>query len=176
MARPARSKGVRKAPKRKSAPAVKSAAKKASGRSVAPSRKTAAPKRPPEVSAAKWRGYSASYRKRLAGFYRKNPGAPLYRARGKQAGESLTRRQRLEERIAALSERQSYRGGRYGARDAADIADSYRALIRDLGEGAFGTLERTIAKRQKGEGRITADELGFDWSDYDGDDSELFYN
>lgn len=96
--------------------------------------------------------------------------------RGKQAGESMSLAQRREERLEALAERQSYRGERYGARDADSIMESYRLLIVDKGWSAFNTLERLIRDRQKGEGRITADELDFDWGEYDGDDAELFYN
>jgi hypothetical protein len=78
--------------------------------------------------------------------------------------------------MAALAERQSYRGHGQGARDPDAIVESYQALVADKGEGAFGRLERLIRDRQKGGGRITADELEFDWSDYGGDDGELFYN
>lgn len=156
-------------------------------------RKAAPPvRRPPEVSAADWKKWSAAYRKRAASFYRNNPGAPRYRMRGKQAGESLSRRVRLEARIVALAERQHYRGQLYGARSAADIAASYRAVVRDLGEGAFGKLERQINvnhTRWTDAGRPrTGDKtsLGlspddylpddFDWSDYGGEDSEFFYH
>lgn len=174
MANPPRKKGPRKAPKRKASAAVKRKA----AQQAAPKKKAAASpvRRPPEIPAAQWRGYSASYKKRLSSFYRRNPGAPRYLARGKKAGESLSLAQRRAERLEALAERQSYRGQRYGARDADSIMESYRALIADKGWSAFNTLERLIRDRQKGEGRITADELGFDWSDYGGDESELFYN
>lgn len=133
-------------------------------------------KRPPEVTRAEWAKWSPGYRKRAVGFYKNNPGAPRYQMRGKRAGESLSRRQRLDARIEALAERQSYRGQRQGARDADAIADSYRALIRAKGQGAFGKFERIIFNRKKGDGRITSAELDFEWSDYDGDESELFYN
>jgi hypothetical protein len=152
-------------------------ARKPTRASAAKPARAAAVKRPPEIPAAKWKAYSPSYKRRMAGFYKAHPGAPQYRARGKQAGESLTRRQRLEARIAALAERQSYRGQRYGSRDAEDIAESFRALIRGEGERAFGDLERAIAARRKGDGRIdTADMFGWEWADYDGEASELFYN
>lgn len=145
--------------------------------SAKPARKAApAPKRPAEVPAKQWAKLGKSQRQRYAGFYKKHPGAPLYRARGKGKAEHLTRKQKLDERIEALAERQSYRGHKHGARDADEIAESYRALIRDKGESAFGVLERLIRERQKGQGRITSAELGFDWSDYGGDDEELFYN
>jgi hypothetical protein len=142
----------------------------------AKSAKPRAVKRPPEIPAAKWRAYSPSYQKRMAGFYKLHPGAPQYRARGKQAGESLTRKARLEARVEALAARQAYRGERQGAADADTLADKYRALIRAEGEGAFGRMERLIFARQPGQGRITSQELGFNWEDYDGNESELFYN
>lgn len=147
----------------------------------APSKSKAAraslpPKRPPEIPAKQWSKLGKSQRRRYAGFYKKHPGAPLYRARGKGAAEHLTRRQRRQERMEALAERQSYRGHRHGARAADEIMESYQVLVRDRGEAAFGTLERLIRERQKGQGRITSAELGFDWSDYGGDESELFYN
>lgn len=167
MARPVSRKGARKSsPKRKSASAVKSPAKKA-----AP-----APKRPPEIPAKQWAKLGQAQRKRYAGFYRLHPGAPLYRARGKGKGEHLTLAQRREDRLLALAERQSYRGERYAARDADEIAASYRALIADRGWQAFNHTERLIRERKKGEGRITAEDLGYEWADYDGEDSELFYN
>lgn len=173
MARPVSKRGARKgAPKRKAPAAVKSAAKKAAPKKVAP------PRRPPEVSAAKWASWSPGYQKRAAGFYAKHPGAPAYRMRGKGKGEHLTRKQRLEERMEALAERQSYRGGDKGARDADAIVKTYQAIVKAQGEKAFGQLERAIRDRKKGEGRITSAEFGWDWeyADYDGDDAELFYN
>jgi hypothetical protein len=169
MARKVQKQASRTRKGRERRPAVKSAPAKR-----AP---TPAPRRPPEVSAAKWQGYSPGYRKRLAGFYKLHPGQPLQRARGKHEGEAAERRRRLEARIEARAERQSYRGGNYGARDAGEIAESYRALIRAEGQGAFTALERLIDARQKGAGRIdTQSELGWDWADYDGEISELFYN
>jgi hypothetical protein len=171
MARKAQTQASRSGRKAKVAAPVKRAA------SPAASKRAPAPKRPPEVTAVKWKGYSPGYRKRLAGFYRLHPGQPLQRGRGHRAGEAQQRRERLEARIEARSLRQSYRGGNYGARDADEIADSYRRLIREQGEGAFTALERLIDARQKGAGPIdTMAELEWDWSDYDGEDSELFYN
>jgi len=155
MAKPGKSSGTKRKAAAKAAPALK---------------------RPPEVTRAEWAKWSAGYRKRAVGFYAKHPGAPRYQMRGKQAGESLTRRQRLEARIEALAERQAYRGGKHGARDADEIADSYRALIKANGERAFSRMERVIFNRQKGDGRITSEDLGFEWSEFDGDDAELFYN
>jgi hypothetical protein len=128
----------------------------------------------------------------MAGFYKAHPGAPQYRARGKQAGESITRKAKLDARIEALAERQHYRGQKYGARSVAEIAASYRAVIRDHGERAFGAIERRIAANharwtQHGRPRAgdkTALGLGpedylpddFDWEDYGGEDSEFFYH
>lgn len=141
-------------------------------------KKPAAPRRPPEVSAADWKKWSPSYRKRAAGFYKLHPGAPRYRMRGKGTGEHLTLAQRREERIEAFADRQSYRGELKGADDAGTIADKWRAVIRDHGWSEFNAIERAVRERQKGQGKITTAELGFDWDwdDYDIEDSELFYN
>ena len=183
MARPPSRKASRKAQAKAKAPATRKAAAKSAAKKAAP-----APRRPPEISAAKWKTLSAGYKKRLAGFYRKHPGAPLYRARGKQAGESLSRRERLNARIEAYADRQAYRGRDHGARDASEIAASIRRLIRDHGEGAFGALERATTSAHRlyvdagqpsgGMGGQIPDYYDFewDWGDYDGEDSELFYH
>ena len=155
MAKPGKSSGTKRKAAAKAAPALK---------------------RPPEVTRAEWAKWSPAYRKRAVGFYAKHPGAPRYQMRGKGKGEHLTLAQRREARIEALAERQAYRGGKHGARDADEIADSYRALVAAKGWSAFNTMERVIFNRQKGDGRITADDLGFEWSEFDGDDAELFYN
>jgi signal transduction protein with GAF and PtsI domain len=134
---------------------------------------------------------SPAYRKRIRAAAAK-AGVPVARFRrdaaliGKARGhaptapgksESQLRRERLNARIEALAERQAYRGrSSANTREAAEIADSYRALIRDRGQGAFGRLERTIANRRRGEGAITEDELDFDWEDYGGEATELHYH
>lgn len=158
-----------------------------------PTRASAAkPKRPPEIKPAQWRKLAPATQKRYAAFYRNHPGQPLYRARGKGAAEHVTRRAKLDARIEALAERQHHRGQRYGSRSAAEIAASYRAVIRDHGVGAFGAIERKIAAnhaRWTQHGRPRATDKGalgltpaeylpddFDWSDYGGEDSEFFYH
>lgn len=100
--------------------------------------------RPPEIPAAQWAKLGEGQRKRYAGFYKKHPGRPLYEARGKKAGEHLTRRQRLQARMAAFAARQARRKG---IDAAAFLARLEAAVASPRGEGWFGRYERLIARR-----------------------------
>jgi hypothetical protein len=138
-----------------------------------------APKRPPEIPLADWRRLGERQRRRYAGFYRLHPGAPRYRARGKAAGESLTRRERLAQRIAAFAARQEQRS-RYV--DADDLAERIQTEIAAKGEGWFGRIERGVrdlhaawlANGRKTIGHSMADIAdGLDW---EWEPSELHYH
>lgn len=138
-----------------------------------------APTRPPEVPADKWRGYSPSYRHRLAAFYEKHPGAPLHEARGKRASEHITRRDRENEKIRIFAERQAYRGYTSGARPAAEIQASLQRMRKERGMRAVSALiaenHRLHAARASGamvKGSYDLEDLA---EEYDMPESELFY-
>ena len=100
--------------------------------------------RPPEIPAEQWAKLGQGQRKRYAGFYKKHPGQPLYRARGKGKGEHLTRKQRLQARMVAFAARQARRtGGDAGA----FLTRLEAAVASPGGEGWFGRYERLIARR-----------------------------
>jgi hypothetical protein len=170
MASPPKSRPGRGGGKRKSASAGK----------AAPARKAApAPKRPPQISAAKWKAYAPSYKKRLASGYAKHPLATRQQLRGKHAGEHVTRKQRQEEAVQAWAALQGRRssGPKTGGRDPAEIAASAFALISDKGMKAWREMARETVTRPRGAGQIdTLEMYGFDWGDYDGDDTDLFYH
>lgn len=140
MARPPSRKGA--SGKRKASAARKG---QATSKKASAAKKASAPvSRPPEIPAEQWAKLGAGQRKRYAGFFKKHPGQPLYRARGKGKGEHLTRAQRLRDRMRAFAGRQAKRKG-------VDVDDYMARLVAAVkspgGEGWFGRYERLIARR-----------------------------
>lgn len=121
-----------------------SAKRGGSAKKAASAPKAIGVQRPPEIPAAQWAKLGQGQRKRYAGFYKKHPGRPLYEARGKKAGEHLTRKQRLQARLAAFAARQARRKG---IDAAAFLARLEAAVASPRGEGWFGKYERLISAR-----------------------------
>lgn len=132
-----------------------------------------APRRPPEIPAKQWKGYSPSYKNRMARFYAKHPGATRQEARGKKVAEHVTRKEREQEKVRAYADRQAYRGGK-------DPKALYEKIWRIRQEKGMQAISRMIARTDELHAEYVSrgqpNSSSPDYMDYDLMDDEAFYD